>query len=263
MLNIRAERITTLLIASLIFFSHGMYATQLTQSQMRKYVSHIIDMLFIPPHHSGSYANGLKNFTQQLTETLEQRLARYASMWSFTKSYVDTDVEKAVIEESLNFITRTSVEYANDIASKLYLPATVSKQIITQKTINLISAHVAKLYGQAHYLEHGVFTYYYGVPLYNKIEELYKQELQRELAYAQQPKPTQYPTTECPVCYEDFGKSVKQLFLKCGHAICHRCLESCYHAQKEKLTCPLCRAAIAIGDFAQQLWQPSAPAWGV
>lgn len=56
-----------------------------------------------------------------------------------------------------------------------------------------------------------------------------------------------YTSTECVVCLEEFGGSVKRLYLKpCGHDICKQCAFDWFFGSNQKRTCPQCRANVNL-----------------
>jgi len=63
-----------------------------------------------------------------------------------------------------------------------------------------------------------------------------------------------YTSTECVVCLEEFGGSVKRLYLKpCGHDICKQCAFDWFFGSNQKRTCPQCRANVNLDALQQDI----------
>lgn len=255
----------------LILTSFCISANSINETQARKYIEHIIDTLFVPSNHSGSYAQDLKMFVNDVTYRLLRRLGYYPTLFSFFKNYDSDQLYKEIVNESINFIEQKSFDYAIEDIKKIYIPTIVNDRKIISKVTKKIKGEVVNIVSRSSVLDLGVFTNYIGVPLYNKVHDLLEEEIKANLREIEKqtlkPKDV-YPTRECPVCYEEFGKllklgeTVKRIFLACGHNICVDCLRSWHDssfASGKPTTCPLCRSELNIRDYASELWALSAP----
>jgi RING-type zinc-finger len=235
----------------------------LTETQARKYIGHLVDALFVPPNHSGSYERDLQKFSQDITRLLMQRLG-YRPFFSFFKTYTAKEINDGFLRESVVFIEQASFKAAKEALNKLFIPIEINEQVLVEHVVKKISGEVTHMINGSTFLEQGTLTTYFGVPLCNKVYDMLKQELKQKAAQASKPNiPSQDATEECPVCFETFSKSHESIFLNCGHCICKECLRGLYKTYNDGRTkefkCPLCRATIAISDFACELWPPSAP----
>lgn len=232
----------------------------ITEIQASKYIGHLVDNFFMTSNHSGSYLDDLKFFTSFVTNKLLHKMGRYPSFFAFWKVYTNDELYAGFMQESVDFIENRSRQYANSEFKKFYVIYSVDTQQIINKTVEKVRQEVSAIINKSGTLDTGVFTNYFGVPLINKINEIIKKELKNSSNQVQAPKPTLYSTQECPVCFDNFdNKTVKRLFLHCGHNLCTSCLIKWHNAKNSKLTCPLCRAPININDYSSELWPPSAP----
>ncbi len=248
MINIIYSLKNRLLLALLFIVPAANYTISgnLNESQAKNYIQNLIDNLFNPNDHSGSYLKTLKDFSYSTKKVILNRIGIYESFFSFNKTYNSDRIHQEVLKESLNFIEKCSREYVREESYKYQNTSNINNinlNKLTKKISDSIKKEVSDLVKNASYLDTGVFSNYYGVNLVNKINNLISKELTH---YApEKPKPT-YPTDECPVCLEDFGFPVKRLFLQCGHNICSTCLKHWYESKGAKTNCPMCRAAIDI-----------------
>ncbi len=235
-----------------------------TEAQARKYIEHVVDTLLMPSNHAGSYGSELKKFTNTTASQLLRRYGSYPNFLSLSKEYNTDTLYNALLSEIQVFIEEKSSQYAQEELKNVYVPSYVDKQKVTRATTQVVVNEVNTIISKSVELPVGAFTNYVGTPLRNKVRDIVKVELRKATGPAPRPErpSTLYTTADCPVCMEDFHTSVKRIYLKCGHNICTGCLTQMYnHAKQTHLNCPLCRAAVSVNDYAQELWPASAPSW--
>lgn len=248
-------RFIKLVVANLLILSNATASTvkkALSEIQARKYISHLVDTLFMPSNHNASYARELKIFSDDVSHILIRRLGYYPSSIAFSKVYIDKEIESALVEESVIFIEQKSLSYAKEAIKKLHVTSDIDQNLIITRVVQNIREEVLRIINKSTYLEPGVLTNFFGNALHDKIYQLLKQEIKSSTEQL----PKYYPTPECPVCFDDFSYKVKRLFLHCGHNICVECLRKWYQASGSRTNCPICRAAVNINDFAKELWPP-------
>lgn len=247
-----------LMVSALLCFTTIKAQDRMTEIQAGKYISHLIDTLFIPTNHSGKYERQLKNFTNDVTSKLIRKLGSYPTFFSFYKTYSSNNLYQELVNESVNFIEKLSYDYAKEEVKDFYrLDSNLEQEIFT-KISKAIREEISKVVNRSSELTSGVFSNYVGVPLVNKVRDMLKREINNALEHSK-PKPSLYSTDECPICFRDFTSNVKRLFLTCGHNICVDCLRSWYNETGTRVSCAICRAPINISDFSSQIWPASAP----
>lgn len=247
-INTKKGLLTSILSITLI--TSYSIASNLNESQAKNYIQNLIDTLFNPNNHSGSYERTLKNFSYNATQKILNKVGKYEDYLSFNKIYNTDLIYQELINESVNFIENCAKQYAKDEIGKFYYASNVNENAIINLVAKSVKQEVTTLINTSTYLNSSTFTSYYGVDLLNKVHKLIAKELK---AYAAQNQKPTYPTNECPICFEDFGFYIKRLFLSCGHNICAGCLKQWYNEKGSNTTCPMCRAKINIKDLIKEL----------
>ncbi|CDK30353.1 RING finger domain-containing protein [Candidatus Babela massiliensis] len=239
--------LTGLLSISLI--THTVICSNLNDTQAKNYIQNLIDTLFLPNNHSGKYERDLKNFANNVTRKILNRIGKYENYYSFSKVYNSDRIYQELINESIDFIEKSSIDCAKDEIGKFYVSNRFNERDIINSISKKIRREIYDLVNKSTFLDQGIFTNYYGVQLVNKVHELIAKEIRVSV------KPTTtYSTPDCPICFEDFqDNSIKRVFLKCGHNLCNLCLKNWSKQKGSKTTCPICRAIVNINDFINEL----------
>lgn len=231
----------------------------INEIQARNYLEHVLSTLCLPQNHAGTYGAELKKFIDQTTRLILKKQGRYTSFWSMSKVYTNDEVYEGAVGELLSFIEDKSRVYADQEINSMLLPDKSKRQLMIDTVVKNIRNEVLGITFKNGSLQSGTFTDYLGAFLRNRVIDALKEEIKRITPKV--PQQNLYATADCPVCLDEFAAvDINRVFLACGHNICVQCLREWHRAQGDRAYCPLCRKAISIQDYAQQVFAPSAPA---
>jgi len=226
-------------------------SSELGELQARKYISHLIDSLFIPHNHSVSYQHNLHNFSQGLTNDLTRRLGSFPYFYSFSKVYNDDQVYQEVINESLAFIEQSAQNFTIAEIQQYYYQTTGNQKAFVDKVVSLLMKEIKAKLAKTSLLPQGFFTGYFGAALTTKVHILAEKELKKESDRLEKIN----IRTQCPTCSFKFDTVTnKRITLSCNHSICLACLKELWSRMGSVIECNKCHSKINISDFAQEAW---------
>lgn len=223
----------------------------MSELQARKYISHLVDHLFIPQNHQAKHQAHLRTFTQEATNDLTTKLGDYPHWYSLSKVYNQHQIYQEVINESLAFIEKCARNCAINEAQRYYTETHANQKAFVDKVVDLLMHELKAKINKSSTIVEGLLTGYYGIVLETKIQSLVDKELKSAAARLEKA----YAKTHCFQCALKFNaKKNKKIALSCKHTICLACLKMLWNKMGSCISCPKCYTKINLSEYIQGVW---------
>jgi hypothetical protein len=245
-------------------------AGTMSETEARDYVAQIVASFEYALKAQVNYSDltYLKQFIQQSVQSAQYAYQKSSSFVSAGKRYKKDVVDQFIGAAVLEYIEKTSYQYAYDHTYDTALATRIAESMRNNALALLVQNNVlnceriALFVGAA--LEKAVNDKIkQWSPSFPEKQTVTKPDVKPVVKPVDKPvtKPVQssqavklYPSDACCVCLDDFGGDVGRVYLKpCGHDMCKNCAYDWFFGVTQKKECPQCRAAVSLDQLQEDI----------